>query len=349
MEPLNEFLNTELVTLGKTTITPMTLVVVILVLIASVILARLARGAIGRLGHKFGDDRQGLVYIIQRLGYYVVLIIGVFTGLSLVGIDISTFSVFAGALGVGIGLGLQGMVKEFVSGMALMLDRSLRVGDFVELENGLAGEVVDIGTRATRIVTNDNIDILVPNSTFIEGQLTNWTHDGATRRIHIPFGVAYGSDKELVRKAALEAAANVPFTQPDEGNRKSQVWLTGFGDSALEFELVVWPSLDAAKRPSAMQAAYNWAIEDALRKYEIEIPFPQRDLHLRSFFETKEGEAIKTLGLKKPRATKASKTSKGSKSNDAAEAVMAPEETVRETADTPQGPEAGGGQGAHKK
>jgi small-conductance mechanosensitive channel len=106
----------------------------------------------------------------------------------------------------------------------------------------------------------------------------------------VPFSVAYGSDKELVKKAALEAANAVSFTQEDGERLRTQVWLTGFGDSALEFELVVWPTLQAVKRPGSMMAAYRWALDDALHRYGLEIPFPQRDIRVRSLFG-KEAEA----------------------------------------------------------
>jgi small-conductance mechanosensitive channel len=155
------------------------------------------------------------------------------------------------------------------------------VGDFVEFSSGVRGEVREINIRYTVITTNDNIDILVPNSEFVSGLVTNWTHGDAYRRLRLPFGVAYGTDKELVRKAGLEAAAAVEHTFTGQPRRAPQVWLVGFGDSSLDFELVVWVIPEAVKRPGAVSAAYYWALETALSKYGIEIPFPQRDLHLR--------------------------------------------------------------------
>ena len=152
------------------------------------------------------------------------------------------------------------------------------------------GEVMEIGARATRIKSNDNIDILVPNSRLIEERFINWTLEGQTRRIHVPFSVAYGADKALVRDVVIAAAKGISATLPDDGGGRTQVWLVGFGDSALNFELVVWPTLEAVKRPATMHAAYTWAIDDALRAAGIEIPFPQRDIRLRSMFG-REGDA----------------------------------------------------------
>ena len=154
----------------------------------------------------------------------------------------------------------------------------------------MRGVVKAINIRATRITTNDNIDILVPNSEFVSGRVTNWTYRSVNRRIRVPFGVAYGVDKELVKKAALEAAANVPFTLSMEGDRAPQVWLVDFGDSAVEFILAVWLTEAAARRNVAVKAAYMWELDSALKKHGIEIPFPQRDLHVRSLFGL-EGEA----------------------------------------------------------
>ncbi|HXT20964.1 MAG TPA: mechanosensitive ion channel domain-containing protein [Thermoanaerobaculia bacterium] len=233
---------------------------------------------------------RAAIYTLSRLAKYVLYVVGLLLALSFLGIPTSRFAVLAGALGVGLGFGLQAIFSNFVSGIILLFERSLRVGDFVELESGLRGEVRDINIRSTLISTNDNIDILVPNSEFVSGRVVNWTHGDGSRRIRVPFGVAYGSDKELVKKAAVEAAASVPFTLALEGARRPQVWLVGFGDSSLQFELVVWLTPEATKRPGAVQAGYMWALETALGKYGLEVPFPQRDLHVRSLFGA-QGEA----------------------------------------------------------
>jgi small-conductance mechanosensitive channel len=202
--------------------------------------------------------------------------------LDAIGIDLTAFAVFSGAVGVGIGFGLQAIFSNMVSGIIMLFERSVKVGDFVDLQSGVTGEVKEINIRSTLVTTNDNIDVLVPNSEFINGRVTNWTLRDEHKRLRIPFGVAYGSNKEQVRKAALEAANEVPHTLLDEPDRQPQVWLVNYGDSSLDFELVVWLKPEAVRRPAAVQAAYNWEIETKLHKYSIEIPFPQRDLHLRT-------------------------------------------------------------------
>ena len=202
--------------------------------------------------------------------------------MNIIGVDLTAFAVFSGAIGVGIGFGLQAIFSNLVAGIIMLIEQSVKVGDFVELESGLMGEVKEINIRATLVRTGMNVDILVPNSEFINSRVTNWTLRDAFVRTRIPFGVAYGTDKELVKKAALEAADAVPhmLTGPDAS--APQVWLVGFGESSLDFELVLMLKPEAVKRPGAVKADYNWALETALSKYGIEIPFPQRDLHMRT-------------------------------------------------------------------
>jgi small-conductance mechanosensitive channel len=161
----------------------------------------------------------------------------------------------------------------------LLIERTLKVGYFVDLQSGVQGHVREIGLRYTRITTNDDVDVIVPNSEFIDGRVTNWTYENRMRRMRIPFSVAYGTDKEKVKAAALRAAQRVAGTVSE---RPPTVWLVKFGDSSLEFELVVWVGPELVARPANTSAAYLWAIDDELRAAGIEIPFPQRDLHLRS-------------------------------------------------------------------
>lgn len=277
--------------IGRTPVTLGGVVAGLAVIVVGFFIARLAGVALRRLRARARHGAAAL-YIVEKLVTYGVVLLALVMGLSTVGLNLSSLAVFAGAVGVGVGLGLQGIVKEFVSGLVLVFDRSLGVGDFVELEDGKRGVVQEVGPRAVRIRTNDNIDLMIPNSKFIEGPVVNWTLHGHTRRIHVPFSVGYGCDREKVRDVVLEAARSVPFTLPETDAQKSQVWLTGFGESGLDFELVVWPAVDAVKRPAAMHAAYTWAIAEALERAGIEIPFPQVDVRLRSLFG-QEGEAAR--------------------------------------------------------
>lgn len=313
---LSEF---ELISLGAGQLTLGGVFGALLVLLFFMVAAWVAGTALKRLRLRIREGNAAL-YLTEKLLSYGLVIFGIVAGLSALGLDLSSIAVFAGALGIGLGLGLQGIVKEFVSGLVLISDRAMHIGDYVELQDGTRGLVQEIGPRATRIRNNDNVYLLIPNSKLIEDTVINWTLRGDTRRIHVPFAVAYGADKEKVRDAVLAAAHEVPFTLPDEGPRRTQVWMTGFGDSALNFELVVWPTLEAVKRPKAMQAAYTWAIDDALRKACIEIPYPQREVRVRGLFGHEGDDALRALRLETARP--ALETQAAPSTNDAAEDLM---------------------------
>lgn len=237
---------------------------------------------IRRRGRRRDSAHMSTWYTLSRLTAYTILVVGALLAVTALGVPLDQFALIAGAVGVGLGFGLQSLFANFISGIVLLLDKSLKIGDFVELESGVSGRVSDIKMRATTIATNDNLDILVPNSEFVDGRVVNWTHRDVVRRLHVPFSVAYGTDKNIVKKAALTAAAEVPFTLDLDGARRPQVWLTQFGDNSLDFELVIWLTADATQKPGAVTAAYNWALHTALQDHDIEIPFPQRDVHVTS-------------------------------------------------------------------
>lgn len=317
-----------LLNVGGISITLGGLVTGAVIIVGAIILSRLVTSGLRRFRERSQQKSAGAIYLLEKLAGYGILIVGLVMGLSAAGLNLSSLALFAGAIGIGIGLGLQGVVKEFVSGLFLIFDRMVSVGDYVELEGGVRGAIAEIGPRATRIRTNDNINIIVPNSSFIEDRVTNWTLKGDTRRIHIPFSVAYGADRAMVRDVVLEAARASPFTLPDTDLRKSQVWLVAFGESGLDFELLIWPTQEAVKRPAAMNAAYTWLIADALDVAEIEVPFPQTDLRIRSILGHEGDEALEALGLKTPGRRSAKAGAPGSPPtdtpavNDAAEDLM---------------------------
>ena len=283
--------------------------------------ARIVGGGLRKLRERSRFGRP-LIYIVEKLAAYGLVVAGVFIGLSTLGVNLTSLAVFAGAVGVGAGLGLQGVVREFISGLVVIFDQQVQVGDFIELENGLRGEITEVGPRASRVRTNDGVHVVIPNSKLIENQVINWTLKGGTRRIHVPFHVAYGVDKALVRDVVLKGAHAVSFTLPDTETRKTQVWMVGFGESALKFELVVWPTFEACRRPAAMQAAYTWAIEDSLRGAGIEMPLPQLDLRIRSLFGREAEAALKATGFDAQPSDKAAAREIRS-TNDAADAVLA--------------------------
>ena len=239
------------------------------------------RGVRSLVHRRVNAHNQATLYAVSRMLRYAVMVVGLVVVLNAAGINLSALAVFGGAVGVGIGLGLQGLFNNLISGLILLLEKTLKMGDFIDLESGVSGTVHEIGIRYTRITTNDRVDVIVPNSELVSGRVTNWTFSDSMRRLHVPFGVAYGSNKSLVREAGLAAARSVEFTVESD-QYKADVWLVEFGDSSLNFELVVWIGPNSVNRPRMVMARYLWAIEDELAKRKLEIPFPQRDLHLRS-------------------------------------------------------------------
>ena len=223
-----------------------------------------------------GLDRS-LQYAISQIAANVVLVVGIFIVLQNTGIHLEALTVFAGAVGVGIGFGLQNITSNFISGLVILAERPITIGDRVEVA-GVTGQVVKIRARSTVVVTNDNITTIVPNQKFIDSPVTNWTYGDPRVRFRIPVGVAYGSDVELVRRTLIEAGKEDPHVLKDPA---PSVFFKAFGDSSLNFELVVW-SDEMSNRPRRFRSDLNFAIDKKFREAGIEIPFPQRDLNIRS-------------------------------------------------------------------
>jgi small-conductance mechanosensitive channel len=223
-----------------------------------------------------GLDRS-LQYAISQIAANVVLVVGIFVVLQNTGIHLEALTVFAGAVGVGIGFGLQNITSNFISGLVILAERPITIGDRVEVA-GVTGQVQQIRARSTVIVTNDNITTIVPNQKFIDSPVTNWMYGDPKVRFRIPIGVAYGSDVELVRQKLIEAAEEDPHTLKDPA---PSVFFVEFGDSSLNFELVAW-SDEMTSRPRRYRSDLNFAINRKLREAGIEIPFPQRDLNIRA-------------------------------------------------------------------
>jgi len=210
------------------------------------------------------------------LAYYGVLFAGLLLALSAAGIETSQFALVVGALGVGIGFGLQNVVNNFVSGLILMFERPIQPGDIIDVDT-LQGRVIEIGLRATRVQTWEGAEVIVPNGTMLSGNLINWTLSDTSRRVEIPVGVAYGTSVRRVLDVLMKVAQQQPDAMKDPA---PVVLFTGFGESSLDFSVRFW-TRDAATAVAARSEA-GAAISEALEAEGIEIPFPQRDLHLRS-------------------------------------------------------------------
>lgn len=279
---LSETLKTRLFTLGEATISVGSLLQALIFVVAIWWLASFIERSVHRLTSRYNEPwRFARIHLISRMLRYLIWIFGTLFGLNYLGIDLTNIALLGSAFAVGLGFGLQNVFSNFVSGIIIMLERGLKVGDFVELESGVRGHVREIAMRYTRVTSNDSLDVLVPNSEFINGRVVNWTLDDAHRRMHIPFGVSYGAPKELVLEAGIAAARRVNGVVENE-RMKIGVWLISYGDSAMNYELVVWADRGLTTRPASTHAELMWALDDELRSRHIEIPFPQRDLHIRS-------------------------------------------------------------------
>src|SRR2546423_4353410 len=228
-----------------------------------------------RLLAQSGLDRS-LQYAIAQVVSNIVLVVGIVIVLENTGIHLAALAVFAGAVGVGVGVGLQNIASNFISGLVILAERPITIGDRVEVA-GIAGQVEHIRARSTVIRTNDNIMMIVPNTKFIDSPVTNWTYGDRRVRFRIPVGVAYGSDVNKVRDALLAVARENPHTlkEPAPG-----VFLDQFGDSSIDFQLMVWSS-EMSARPSRYRSDLNSAIVEKFREAGIAFPFPQRDVHIR--------------------------------------------------------------------
>ncbi|WP_372750243.1 mechanosensitive ion channel family protein [Litorivivens sp.] len=273
-----------LIDLGKGPVTLASIFAGLLVIVLSLHLARLLKGSVGSLNRGRYALTPSSIYTLERISHYFVLIAGVLIGVSVMGVDFGKLALIVSALSVGIGFGLQAIVSNFVSGLIILLERSLKVGDFVQLDSGVMGTVTEIRVRATVITTAENSEILVPNAEFVNGKVTNFTHTDNFCRQRIPFGVAYGTDKTLMNECVIKAALAQSITLADTSEHQPQVIMKAFGDSSLDFELLVWTRPEFSNRPSLVRGVYLSAIDDAFRENNISVPFPQRDLHVVSDF-----------------------------------------------------------------
>ncbi|WP_300363809.1 mechanosensitive ion channel domain-containing protein, partial [Hydrogenimonas sp.] len=203
--------------------------------------------------------------------------------LNVIGVNLSSIALVAGALSVGIGFGLQNVVSNFVSGIILMFERSIKIGDYIEFDENLRGHVSDIRMRSTTITTNANIDVIVPNQDLIQNRVINWTMNDRIRRFDIPFGVAYGSDVDRVIEVVLEAVKQSGFTDIlTTPTRRTRVIMTQMNESSVDFELHVWIRGRETLYPKRTRSRFLILIYKTLYANGIEIPFPQRDIHIRS-------------------------------------------------------------------
>ncbi len=266
---------TELFGAGTVTIGGILMLIILFALV--VMVERLLQRLIIRRFLSKTRLQPSLQYGLSRIFGYLLIAIGFYIAFQIAGFDLSSLAIVAASLGVGVGFGLQNIINNFVSGIIILAERPISIGDRIDVA-GVAGRVTKIQLRSTTVVTNDNITMIVPNADFISNTVTNWSHGDLKVRIRVPVGVAYGTNLKLLQDLLLEAAVEHPKALSDPSHL---VMFTEFGDSSLNFELAVWTE-EMTATPIHFTSQMNFIIEKKLRDNDIEIPFPQRDLHVRS-------------------------------------------------------------------
>ncbi len=276
---LNEILNYTLFSVNQTPITISSILILFLLLTVFIIVGIITRRMLSRRLFKRFKIDEGTGYTLSRISQYIIITIGVLISFEFVGIDLSSLTVIIGLLSVGIGFGLQNITANFISGLIILFERPISVGDRVMVSD-IEGDIMEINIRSTMVRTVNNISIIVPNSEFVSKDVVNYSHGDPTYRLDVKVGVAYGSDLDNVLKALQEVADN-----NDRVLKKPApaVHLTEFGDSSWNMQLRTW--IGDVKDYPEIRNELNQAIVRTFRKYNVEIPFPQRDLHLRSSVE----------------------------------------------------------------
>ncbi len=270
-------LNSPLINIGSTTVTAWRILYFILLLVLLIFISkRIKNWLIYKVLSKSTLD-LGTRSAIGTMVRYVIILIGLMVIIQSVGINLSTLTILAGALGVGIGFGLQNVTNNFISGIIILFERPIKVGDRIEV-GGISGDVVNISMRATTVVTNDNISVIVFNSEFISSQVINWSHNDRNVRFNITVGVSYKEDPQKVKDTLLSVAEDNLSVLENPG---SDVIFDEFGESSLNFILRVWTT-KLIQKPDTLRSQLYFEIFKRFRDKGIEIPFKQIDLHLKN-------------------------------------------------------------------
>ncbi len=273
METLQDFFNIRLINSESIRITPYSILQMIIIIVAAWLIVLLFRKLMNRQVKSKRVD-LGTSHAVINLVKYLVWVLAIGLALESIGVKLTLLLAGSAALLVGVGLGLQQIFRDIISGFFLLFDRSIEVGNVVELNN-LVGRVQSIGLRTTRILTRDNITMIIPNSEFIEGFVINWSSMDELTRFHVNVGVAYGSDVRKVERVLLECARK----NPDITDRIAPfVRFNNFGDSSLDFQLYFWTR--RSFEVENIKSDLRFAIDKAFRENDIRIPFPQHDVHL---------------------------------------------------------------------
>jgi small-conductance mechanosensitive channel len=270
-----------LITIGETAITLISIGKVLVLLLIGVRLLKVIRRKTANLLAERTAMTPGAVNSMTTLVYYAALVIGILILLSTIGFNVSQLGIIFGALSVGLGFGLQTIANNFISGIILLTEQTIQVGDYVELQAGTTGEVRKISIRATIVRTFDGEDVIVPNSELVSSRVNTWSYEDNWRRLKIPFGVSYDSDPAEVVRLAEEAAREVRVTKEDTAH-PLRIFFEGFGNNSLDFSIRPWCWMNQINAQTGMISDYYFVLFKKLKEAGIGIPFPQTELHLKS-------------------------------------------------------------------
>lgn len=280
-EPITAILKVPFLAVGRIEISVFNLLNVALIIAATILSIRLFKALLNAKIYPAFRVEIGTAYAFNTLINYALVVVGFVLCLVALGVHLSAVMVVFASLGVGIGFGLQNIAENLISGFILLFGRAVKKGDFITV-NEIYGRVDAVGARSVVVRTPDNFSMLIPSKEIVSGRIINWTYHDSLVRIHIPIGVSYSSDVNQVREILLQTATRHPDILPEPS---PDVWITDFGDNAVKFELLVYFDCRNTNERT-LKGKFNFILWEALQEAGVGIPFPQRDLHIRSIDET---------------------------------------------------------------
>ncbi|MEO7178647.1 MAG: mechanosensitive ion channel domain-containing protein [Allosphingosinicella sp.] len=278
LRPVTDTLDRVGFTAGSTRVSLLTALQVLVTVVALYAVVKLLNRIVGHSIHRATGLDATQQLLGQKLASVAILIAAFFVGIDLLGIDLTAFAVFSGAFGLAIGFGLQKTFGNLIAGIILLMDRSIKPGDVIVVGDSF-GHVSKIGVRAVSIVTRDGKEHLIPNENLMTQEVENWSYSSRDVRVHVPVGVAFDCDLPLAQKLMIQAASE---SQRVMKNRPPKVWLTAFGESSLDHEILVWIS-DPEQGVGSVRSEILNRVWELFRQNRIDLPFPQRDLHIKDW------------------------------------------------------------------
>lgn len=278
MQKYLPWMDTTLFMLGDTPVTPYNILQFAIIVFLSYVIANFARRGIRRIAEKQKHLQPKIVNNLGRFVFYFIFIVGLLFAMSAIGLNFTSLAVIAGALSVGIGFGFQSVVQNIAAGLFLMLEKHIRADHVIQLESGQIGKVIAVRLRNTVLKTFENIAVLVPNAELLSTKVLNYSLLKEKRRLLLPFSIAFGSDKEKMKKALKTEIKKIPYTAK---NTEPQIFLTKISDSGIDCQLAVLLDMSKVVFLAEVKSAYLNAIENVLKQNNIEIPYPVREVKMR--------------------------------------------------------------------